>query len=61
VDGGWYRGCVTKVYPDDTFMIHYSDFGNSEVLNIDQIRSMLQEYLKMPLLAIKCSLSGKCL
>jgi hypothetical protein len=61
VDGGWYRGCVTEVYPNDTFMIHYSDFGNSEVLNIDQIRSMLQEYLEMPLLAIKCSLSGKWL
>ncbi|XP_076103467.1 tudor domain-containing 6-like isoform X3 [Mytilus galloprovincialis] len=55
-DGNWYRGNVVEAYQNNTYLIHYLDFGNSELLEAKQIRSMLPEYIEMPLLAFKCSL-----
>ncbi|CAC5408616.1 TDRD1_4_6_7 [Mytilus coruscus] len=55
-DGNWYRGNVVEAYQNNTYLVHYLDFGNSELLEAKQIRSMLPEYIEMPLLAFKCSL-----
>lgn len=56
--GDWCRGFIELVNPDHSVHVHYLDYGNSEVLPCTQVRPLEKQFLQVPPMAIKCSLSG---
>ncbi|XP_021356780.1 tudor domain-containing protein 1-like isoform X2 [Mizuhopecten yessoensis] len=57
-DGSWNRAAIVKVFPDNTLLVHFLDFGNTEIVPRDKVRPILREYIELPVPAFKCSLQG---
>lgn len=56
-DGGWYRAQVTQVQ-GDSIVVFYIDYGDTAVLPLSSIRTLIPEFTALPAQAIKCSLRG---
>ncbi|KAM5127229.1 tudor domain-containing protein 1-like, partial [Mantella aurantiaca] len=57
-DGKWYRASVLKHTSDDTALVGYLDFGNTETLHISALRPIDIDLLQTPFQAIQCRLAG---
>ncbi|XP_060063570.1 maternal protein tudor-like [Ylistrum balloti] len=57
-DLSWYRAVVMKIFQDDTLLVHFIDFGNSEIVARETVRPISPEYTELPITAFKCSLHG---
>lgn len=47
-DETWYRARVKSITPDGQYTVFYIDYGNSEVVSADKIRSLDQTFTKLP-------------
>jgi tudor domain-containing protein 1/4/6/7 len=54
----WYRGRIMDVYDDGRVSIYYVDFGNTELIDKEHIRTITASLLNLPAQAIPCRLSG---
>nr|XP_015203062.1 PREDICTED: tudor domain-containing protein 1 isoform X2 [Lepisosteus oculatus] len=57
-DNLWYRATVLGYSSEDRVFVGYIDFGNSEELELNRLRPANEEFLKLPMQAITCSLPG---
>ncbi|KAK3610429.1 hypothetical protein CHS0354_016606 [Potamilus streckersoni] len=57
-DGKWYRACIMQLNPNGTALVYYVDFGNEEVISLDDLNILTEEFQTLPILALRCSLSG---
>ena len=57
-DGNWFRAKVESVALGGRLDVIFVDFGNREAVNLSQIRSMAEEFVSLPVQALRCSLSG---
>ncbi|XP_035535170.1 tudor domain-containing protein 6 isoform X2 [Morone saxatilis] len=56
-DGDFYRATVAEV-ADARIKVFFVDYGNTEVVDGSNIRTLPDEFKKLPCLALKCSLAG---
>lgn len=56
--GDWCRAFIDSVTPDGSVLVHYLDYGNSEVLSSSQLRPLEKDFQQPPPMALRCSLSG---
>ena len=59
-DHTWYRARILNISEDNptTVNVRYVDYGNSEMLQSDELRKMIPRFSRLPRQAIKCSLEG---
>ena len=57
-DEGWYRARVIQQTTREGYLVHYVDYGNSEVVNIRDMKNLPPQFSHLPSQAIECSLSG---
>lgn len=58
MDNNWYRARVTAAVDSEQFEVFYIDYGNKEVTSITNMRSIPERFLRVPPLALRCSLFG---
>lgn len=59
IDDLWYRAKVTKSEPSlDRYKLLFLDYGNTQVVNLENIRKMERKFLSFPFQLIECYLSG---
>lgn len=58
MDNNWYRARVTAAVDDEQFEVFYIDYGNKENTTAENMRSIPERFLKIPPLALRCSLFG---
>ena len=56
-DGSWYRASVNSV-SHESVNVKFVDFGNDEITNVSEVRPIEEEYLQLPLQALKFGLHG---
>lgn len=56
-DGSWYRAKVSSVDNDDSISVFFVDYGNSEVVSMDKIQPINDQFLSLSAQAIQCSIS----
>lgn len=57
-DGHWYRGLVKEIFQDNKkAKVHFVDYGNVETVDMDKLRTILPQFLKLPFQGIRCWLS----
>ncbi|XP_071800473.1 RING finger protein 17-like isoform X2 [Asterias amurensis] len=56
-EGAWCRGRVKTVLPDNNAVVLFTDYGNTEVVSLSNIRSLVGKFQKDPPFAIQCHLS----
>ncbi|XP_023652742.2 tudor domain-containing protein 1 isoform X2 [Paramormyrops kingsleyae] len=57
-DSQWYRAKVLGYSTEQHVCVGYIDFGNSEEVDLDQLRPIGPELLRLPTQAIPCALAG---
>ncbi|NXL26084.1 TDRD1 protein, partial [Setophaga kirtlandii] len=57
-DNLWYRAAVTAYASDDTVLVDYMDYGNSDSLPLTRLRPIIPSLMDLPAQAIRCSLAG---
>ncbi|XP_041376670.1 uncharacterized protein LOC121389124 [Gigantopelta aegis] len=57
VTSRWYRGKITAV-EDQGFRVDFFDYGDKEVVDLDKVKPLPEEYSKLPCQAIECKLHG---
>ncbi|XP_067126262.1 LOW QUALITY PROTEIN: tudor domain-containing protein 15-like [Centruroides vittatus] len=57
VDNLWYRAVLLEVV-DEKLQLLFVDYGNIEIVNYEDTRRMKLQFVKMPVQAIHCKLSG---
>ncbi|XP_077309891.1 tudor domain-containing protein 1 [Lithobates pipiens] len=57
-DNNWYRASIVKHISEDTALVGYLDFGNTETLHISRLRPIDIDMLQTPFHAIQCCLAG---
>ncbi|XP_033371648.1 tudor domain-containing protein 1 isoform X1 [Parus major] len=57
-DNLWYRAAVTAYVSEDTVMVDYMDYGNSDSLPLTRLRPIIPRLMDLPAQAIRCSLAG---
>ena len=57
-DNGWYRAVAVKQVSDSVAKVMFVDFGNEEKIGCNAIRKLSEEFIKVPVLALHCSLAG---
>lgn len=58
-DNIWYRAAVITYTSEDTVLVGYIDYGNSEVLQPTRLRPMTPKLMNLPAQAIRCTLAGR--
>lgn len=58
MDDNWYRARVTAAVDSEQFEVFYIDYGNKEVTSVTNMRSIPERFLRVPPLALRCSLFG---
>eukprot|EP00057_Strongylocentrotus_purpuratus_P024551 XP_011679025.1 PREDICTED: tudor domain-containing protein 15 isoform X3 [Strongylocentrotus purpuratus] len=56
-DGQWYRGSITTI-SDKSAHVFFVDYGNSEEKPVSELMTPTPELLKIPQIALECSLDG---
>lgn len=56
-DGDFYRAMVAEVH-ETRIKVFFVDYGNTEVVHWRNIRTLPDEFKKLPCLALKCTLAG---
>ncbi|KAM9297939.1 LOW QUALITY PROTEIN: tudor domain-containing protein 6 [Morus bassanus] len=57
----WYRAVVKEKNSDNLISIQYIDYGNTSVINVDQVDRLPEDLLSIPAISIHCFLGGlKC-
>ncbi|XP_075468070.1 tudor domain-containing protein 1 isoform X2 [Ascaphus truei] len=57
-DNQWYRAILLEYVSDESALVGYVDFGNTEFLQVSRLRPILPMMLTLPMQAIKCSLAA---
>ncbi|KFZ54349.1 Tudor domain-containing protein 1, partial [Antrostomus carolinensis] len=57
-DNLWYRAAVLSYVSEDTVLVAYIDYGNSEVLPLTRLRPIIPRLVDLPAQAIRCTLAG---
>ncbi|XP_022086655.1 uncharacterized protein LOC110977121 isoform X2 [Acanthaster planci] len=58
-DGEWYRAlALMEVAPEQAFKVMFVDYGNWEVVPVERLQKLEGDFLEVPRLAHRCSLSG---
>ncbi|KFO13959.1 Tudor domain-containing protein 1, partial [Balearica regulorum gibbericeps] len=57
-DNLWYRAAAIAYVSEDTLLVGYIDYGNSEVLPLNRLRPMIPRLMDLPAQAIRCTLAG---
>ena len=57
-DQEWFRAQVLRQISRDRFEILFIDFGNKEVVSLGLMKPMLDEFLSLPVQAVRCGLYG---
>uniref|UniRef100_A0A8C3QF86 Tudor domain containing 1 n=1 Tax=Cyanoderma ruficeps TaxID=181631 RepID=A0A8C3QF86_9PASS len=57
-DNLWYRAAVTAYASEDTVLVDYMDYGNSDSLPLARLRPIIPSLMDLPAQAIRCSLAG---
>ena len=57
-DRKWYRGEVCEIYDNSDCMIHFIDYGNSERVELSDMKELKPQFFNLAKQAIKCSLHG---
>ncbi|NXU57800.1 TDRD1 protein, partial [Turnix velox] len=57
-DNLWYRAAVTEYVSEDTVLVIYIDYGNSEVLPLTKLCPVAPGLMSLPAQAIRCTLAG---
>ncbi|NXP17957.1 TDRD1 protein, partial [Scytalopus superciliaris] len=57
-DNLWYRAAVTAYASEDTVLVDYVDYGNSDSVPLTRLRPMIPALMDLPAQAITCSLAG---
>ncbi|NWT54132.1 TDRD1 protein, partial [Erythrocercus mccallii] len=57
-DSLWYRAAVTAYASEDTVLVDYMDYGNSDSLPLTRLRPIIPSLMDLPAQAIRCSLAG---
>ena len=55
-DGVWYRARVLNITPD-AYLLQFIDYGNCEVVNLDEVAPCPAEFLTVPVQAVCCSIA----
>uniref|UniRef100_A0A803JA64 Tudor domain-containing 6 n=1 Tax=Xenopus tropicalis TaxID=8364 RepID=A0A803JA64_XENTR len=56
-DNHWYRAAVTKIEADQV-TVRFVDYGNEEMLHLEQVRRLPADLATIPAQAFSCSLAG---
>ena len=56
-DMQWYRSIV-EVTDGENIRVYFVDYGNSELVSRDKIKILKEEFLKVPVQVVRCSLIG---
>ncbi|NXI60899.1 TDRD6 protein, partial [Chloroceryle aenea] len=60
-DSLWYRAVVKQKISDDLLSIQYIDYGNTSVINANQVHRLPEDLASIPPISIHCFLGGlKC-
>ncbi|XP_068252829.1 tudor domain-containing protein 6-like [Nyctibius grandis] len=60
-DSLWYRAVVKEKTSENLLSIQYIDYGNTAVINVDQVHRLPEDLSSIPALSIHCFLGGlKC-
>ncbi|XP_040291132.1 tudor domain-containing protein 1 [Bufo bufo] len=57
-DNNWYRSSVLRRLAEDSVLVKYLDFGNTETLPISRVRGIEPSLLSLPFQALECCLAG---
>ncbi|NXG22244.1 TDRD1 protein, partial [Grallaria varia] len=57
-DNLWYRAAVTAYASEDTVLVDYVDYGNSDSVPLTKLRPVIPAIMDLPAQAITCSLAG---
>ncbi|NXB63140.1 TDRD1 protein, partial [Struthidea cinerea] len=57
-DNLWYRAVVRAYASEDTVLVDYMDYGNSDSLPLTRLRPIIPSLMDLPAQAIRCSLAG---
>ncbi|EFX87066.1 hypothetical protein DAPPUDRAFT_312582 [Daphnia pulex] len=57
-DKGWYRGKILKFCDPHGATVLFVDYGNTQLAPVEQIKSIDEEFMKLPPLAYHCRLDG---
>jgi hypothetical protein len=55
-DKAWYRAIVKECLKNNEYKVFYIDYGNTEIVNIANIRKIVEQFIEYPSIAIKCCL-----
>ena len=48
MDNEWYRAEIQQVISQDRYLVHYVDYGNSQVLTADKIAKLPEQFASLP-------------
>ncbi|XP_050195341.1 tudor domain-containing protein 1 [Myiozetetes cayanensis] len=57
-DNLWYRATVTAYASEDSVLVDYVDYGNSDCVPLTKLRPVIPALMNLPAQAIRCSLAG---
>ena len=57
-DEEWYRAQIVNLNKNGTVKVYYVDYGNSDVLNITELRKITSTICQLPAQVVKCALEG---
>lgn len=57
-DNKWYRAEVINVVEDSQYEVFFVDYGDLEVLSIDNVFELRTDMLSLRLQAVECSLAN---
>ncbi|KAG8445757.1 hypothetical protein GDO86_010518 [Hymenochirus boettgeri] len=58
-DGFWYRSLLQDYFPDKKLaMVSYVDWGRRDLVSVNNLRSLVPDFLRMPVVTFPCSLYG---
>jgi hypothetical protein len=55
-DGNWYRGEVIELKSDNRILVHFVDYGNTNVVNVCDICSLPADVYALPKQAVHCGI-----
>ena len=58
VDGCWYRAALECLQDPSHAKVNFVDYGNSETVEVEDLKILKEEFLEHPTFAVKCSLLG---